>query len=243
MAGLVKAEDGLTLLELVVVTGILALLSAIISLSVTGRSTETKGAAKVADEATMQRAMERFSGEHPQGRFPTLNGCLPRQVLDLVTKECVIGGSETSTVRVDTNNLQFDFHESLSGVDLNDDGELDDVYRVAPVIWDKAFKSTGILSSKEKVSRFLGNFIPRVPKHAFDFFDGLDDSWEDGENSDPDNLGRDPSNPSVITAPSGVGSGENRISVDIGQVPVWVIGIFDLTKGVEVRNLLHQNSY
>ena len=60
-----KSQHGLTLLEMVVVTSILAVLSAIIGLSVTGRGTESRQALQVSDEGTVQQAVDRYSGEHP----------------------------------------------------------------------------------------------------------------------------------------------------------------------------------
>ena len=54
---ILKGEQGLTLLELVVVTGILTILSAIVATSVAGRSTEGRDATKVSDESTLRRAV------------------------------------------------------------------------------------------------------------------------------------------------------------------------------------------
>ena len=238
-----RGEEGLTLLELVVVTSILAVLSAIISLSVTGRSTEGRAAVQVADEATIQRAVDRFSGEHPQGRFPTLNGCPPDRILDLVSSECVVAGTEINPSQIDTNNLEFVLDEVVSGVDLNEDGDIEDSFNVAPIIWHKAFKTRIALSQQDVVRRFLGDYVPQPPKHAFDFLGGTDDVWEDGENFDPDNLGNIPIDPSIITAPSGLGAGANRINTSIGQVPVWVLGVFKPNSGLQVQNLLPEGRY
>ncbi len=87
--------------------------------------------------------------------------------------------------------------------------------------------------------------MPRVPKHAFEFLSGADDSWEDAENTDPDGLGNISSDPNKITAPAGIGFGPNKIDLRLGnvQVPVWVLGVFNQNSGVEVRNLLPKGGY
>ena len=237
-----RGQGGLTLLELVVVTSTLALLTAIISLSVTGRGTESRAAVQASDVATLQRAVQRYSGEHPQGRFPTLNGCEPERILDLITKECVRSGEQVQAGKVNTKNLEFLASEGVMGVDLNSDGDIDDAFKVTPLIWHKAFEASVGFSPEEQVRHFLGNYIPTVPKHAFEFFDGTDDSWEDGENLDPDELGNlNP--PSRITAPAGLGAGANLINASIGQVPTWVIGVFEANSGVEVKSLLPESRY
>ena len=238
-----KREEGLTLLELTVVTMILTLLTSIIGLAVSGRSSETRRATQVSDEGTVQRALDRYSGEHPQGRYPTLNGCAPEHILDLVNLKCAIPGEETNPVQVDSNNLEFVFSEAMSARDFNDDGDTDDSFVVAPIIWHKAFNFQVPLSQSEEVKRFLGDFVPREPKHAFEFFGGVDDSWEDGENFDPDELGNITIDPSRITAPAGLIPGSNGIDVRIGQVPIWVIGVFKSNSGVQVKVLLPESRY
>ena len=47
-----RRDRGLTLLELVVVSGVLAILSAIVATSVSGRGTDTRGTTQAADVAT-----------------------------------------------------------------------------------------------------------------------------------------------------------------------------------------------
>ena len=239
----VGGESGLTLLEMVVVTAILALPSAIVSLSVAGRGTESRRAVQAADEATIQSAVDRYSGEHPQGRYPTLNGCQPGRVLDLISRECVEFGRVSNPAEINTNNLEFEVEESDTGVDLNGDEDIEDRFEVAPIIWHKAFKSGLPFSLEEEEKRFLGTYVPRPPKHAFDFLRGLDDSWDGGENFDPDGLGNVAADPSRITAPSGTGPGDNRVDVVTGQVPVWVIGLFRTDSGIQVKNLLPEGRY
>ena len=224
------------MLELVVVTSILALLSAIIALSVGGRGSQSRTVARAADESTMQQAVERYAGEHPQARFPTLNGCLAGHSLDLVSKECFPSGSVPNPARSNSNNLEFVIAESDT-LDLNKDGDVGDSFRVVPLIWDKGFRSSLPLSQDEVSRHFVPDFVPRPPKDAFDFLGGLDDSWEDGRNLDPDELENVESAPGLIKAPIGLGPGENSINPQSDQVPIWVIGVFQPKSGVEVRNL------
>ena len=238
-----RRQRGLTLLELIVVSAILGLLSAIISLSVMGRSTESRAAAKEADVGTVQRAMDTFTGEHPQSRYPTLNGCAPGRILDLITLTCAKPGDVTNAFRTDTANLQFSVDEARTGVDLNKDGDLDGFFDVAPIIWNKAFRRSQLLTGTELVKTFLLDFVRQEPKHAFEFLGGIDESWEDGENLDPDRVGNVARDSALITAPAGIGAGDNLINTVIDQVPVWVIGVFDPNRGVEVRNLVPDSKY
>ena len=129
---------------------------------------------------------------------------------------------------------------------------------VAPIIWHKAFQASIGLSRKTSVKRFLGDYVPRVPKHAYEFLEGTDDSWEDGLNIDPDEMGNrpeDPSlitapemgnrpeDPSLITAPAGIGPGDDGIDPRIGQVPAWVVGFFVPNASLQVKNLLPHGRY
>ena len=75
------SEKGLTLLELTVVAAILAILAGLTAVAVTGSASAGKGAVLEADIAEIQKAVNRFNGEHPKGFFPTVNGCLPGETL------------------------------------------------------------------------------------------------------------------------------------------------------------------
>ena len=233
-----RGQAGLTLLEMVVVTSILAVLSAIISLSVTGRSTESRATVQLSDRSAILSALLSYSGQHPDGRYPTLNGCQPDRNLDLITMKCVQEGNESNPSQVNTNNLQFNVSELDIGVDLNGDGDLADAHDVVPLIWHKAFRT----GSNQKAT-FLGDFLQGGTKHAFEFVEGGDLSWEDGENFDPENMGNSTTGPSKITAPEGLGTGDNKIDPAIGQVPVWVIGLFRANQGIEVQVLLPPERY
>ena len=237
-----RRDRGLTLLELVVVSGVLAILSAIVATSVTGRGTETRGTTQAADVATVQAAVASFTGSHPQGRYPTLNGCLADFVLDLVSLTCITRSQAAGRAQIDDNNLEFVFNETSSELDLNNDGDIEDQFLVVPIIWHKAFESDGFLSQGTEIKRYFPDFLNSPPKHAFDFLRGLDESWEDGVNLDPDDL-QEGADPSRITAPEGVGPGDNWIDVDNDQVPVWVLGKFETNKNVQVTSLLPDSLY
>ena len=101
------------------------------------------------DHASLTRVIRKIATAVPRTRlialristsqFPTLNGCLPGQILDLISKECVMPGEEINPVKVDANNLEFVFDESVSGVDLNGDGDIEDSLKAVPIVWHKAF--------------------------------------------------------------------------------------------------------
>lgn len=76
----IGAQRGLTLLEVAVVGAILSILAGLTSVAVSGSSKSASGAAILADVAEVQKAVANFSGQHPSGLYPTLNGCLPGQV-------------------------------------------------------------------------------------------------------------------------------------------------------------------
>ncbi|MBI2165523.1 MAG: hypothetical protein HYU29_03860 [Chloroflexi bacterium] len=232
-----RRQRGLTLLELSVVSGILTLMAGLVALAVTGRTTGTRATAQVVDISQIQKAVDAFTGEHPQGRYPSLNGCIGGQVLDLLTRMCVSPGQVVSASQVNYSNLEFPFSESSAGADLNSDGDTDDTFILVPMIWEKAFEGEGAAKTK----RFVPNFLARHPKHAYDFLAGADTSWKDGVNSDPDQLGNIVGNPGLITALEGFGAGPNRINLSIAQTPVWAIGNID--GAIRVVNLLPQTRY
>ena len=65
----------------------------------------------------------------------------------------------------------------------------------------------------------------------------------DGLNIDPDEMGNRPEDPSLITAPAGIGPGDDGIDPRIGQVPVCVVGFFVPNASLQVKNLLPHGRY
>ena len=168
-----------------------------------------------------------------------MNGCLPELVLDLITLQCTPLRQVRDPSQVETLNLEFEVSESIVALDLNRDGDMKDHVLVAPIIWAKGFRGDA-----ERVYRFAGDFVQREPKHAFDFFGGIDpeQSWRDGRYVDRDNLGNIGSdaqgNSPTIVSPEGIGSGDNQIDSTLEQYPVWI-----LTAAGRVFNLLPAARY
>ena len=240
---LFRRSRGNRLFEMVVVTLLMGFLSFWALRTFTGSNEDFRGVANTADVSTVQSAVESYTGAHPQGRYPTLNGCLAGQVLSTVTSQCASSTAGLNRNKINENNLAFVFPESLSGEDLNGDGDLEDSFQVAPIIWDKAFVTRLPFSQTTTEKRFLGDFLEDLPGDAYEFFfenDSGEHSWKDSQNFDPDNLGNIEGDPKRITAPSGIGPGDTSIDVDTGQFPVWVIGEFQ--QGIQVKNLLLQGT-
>ena len=243
----VTNQHGFTLLELTAVSAILAVLAGIVAVAVSGQATQRRAAAQVADVAEVQKAVDAFAGQHPQARYPTLNGCLPDLVLDLLTLTCTARQRVGDPSQVDPRNLEFEISEAAVQLDVNGDADTLDRVRVVPIIWAKAF-----LSEFGNIHRFAGGFIQREPKHAFDLFGGIDpeDSWKDGRYVDPDRLGNidsdDDGNSPTIVAPEGVGTGDNQIDEALEQYPVWVIGpdgrVLNLLPPLAARAILRQST-
>ena len=233
--GFFSSQSGITLLELTVVSAILAVLAGIIAFSVSGQSTQSRNAVQLIDISEVQKATDTFAGRHPQGRYPTLNGCLPGGglVLDLVALKCVTVNDLLDPGQINVSNLEFVVIEADVGIDINGDGDTSDSVVVAPIIWAKGFKD-----DSGTIRRMSGDFIQRDPKHAFEFFDGNDPegSWQDGIALDPDGLGN--INTTTITSPEGLGAGNNRINASLRQYPVWVV-----TSSGIVLNLLPSTRY
>ena len=80
MKHLFRKSHGFTLVELMVVMTIMSIMAAIVVPAVTGTTTVGRGTTMTADIKTVQDAVERFVGDHPQGTnggWPTSSGILP----------------------------------------------------------------------------------------------------------------------------------------------------------------------
>lgn len=202
---LLRDQSGITLLELTVVSAILAILAALVAVGVSGKATDSRESTRGNDQAEVQKAVDSFSGEHPHSRYPTFNGCLPgKPVLDLITKLCVAStGAATSAASTNSTNLQFNATENELGIDLNGDGSITSYLTpVVPIIWDKSFTTT-----EGETKKFVPSFVPRYPKHAFELSKtGL--LWKTNTPvADPDST-------TDIVAPT---------TLQLADAPVWVL--------------------
>ncbi len=69
-----KKEKGFTLLELLVVIGIIGLLASIIVINLTSARKRARDTKRIADLRTLQTAMEDYYGK--KGKYPTIIGDL-----------------------------------------------------------------------------------------------------------------------------------------------------------------------
>ena len=130
---ILRDQRGLTLLELTVVAAILSVLAGLTAAAVTGSTSQSKAVLLGANLAEIQKATDRFNGEHPFSLYPTVNGCLPGEQKNLVTHRC--DPDSTAPTFNETNRLSWE-----------------------AVIWEKAFQgSDGILLV------FVDDFISSVP--------------------------------------------------------------------------------
>ncbi|MBI4322147.1 MAG: prepilin-type N-terminal cleavage/methylation domain-containing protein [Chloroflexi bacterium] len=72
-----RDERGLTAIELAVVVAILAILAALVSSNASGLNTTARAATQTSDVAEVQKALDRYSAEHPSGGYPTASGSPP----------------------------------------------------------------------------------------------------------------------------------------------------------------------
>jgi type II secretory pathway pseudopilin PulG len=151
---------GLTLLELTVVGAVLGIMSALIAVGVTGRATDSKAAVRTSDQAEVQKAVDTYSGEHPVGHYPTLDGCLPGQNFNSVQLVCQSGA----------NPGDFNVNNPAT-------------YKA--IIWDKAFKVT-LPSGQSTTKTFIPVHLAREPKHAFEHTD--ESAWPTNLVSDPEGV-------------------------------------------------------
>lgn len=143
-------EEGLSLIEMLVVVAILGILASLTAVAVTGTTSSSKGVTKEGDEGTVTKAVSRYNAEHPAGRYPTLDGCLPGKTLDKVTKTCAAGKAAQ----------EFAISEVDTKIDVDLDGLTTSVVKVVPITWDQYF-GTGDKKT------FKGDYV-KVPAHGFE---------------------------------------------------------------------------
>ena len=216
------SEEGLSLIELLVVVAILGVLATLTAVAVTGTTSTAKSGAKQADEGTMSDGVGAFSGEHSKGgRYPTFDGCLPGTGLNTTTFTCVTSG--------DGAYKEFLVDEATLDVDANGDSDkTDDEVQVVALIWNQYF-GTG-----DTQKLFLGDFV-KEPKHAFEYRDGTSFSTNTGDRKRPDDP--EENNAEILGVPSNDRI-ESCVGGSSGDCPVWVINT-----GGEAVALLGGGSY
>ena len=202
MGRLLRGIQGLSLIELLVVVAIMGILATLTAVAVTGTTTSTKSVSKTQDERVVLDADKAFTGKHPQGRHPTIDGCKPGTTLSAITFVC----SGTGTA-----DGQFIVDETVVGVDVDGDGnKTDTALAVVPVLWDQFF---GTGDSKKTFQDFVD-----LPKHAFDLI-GTEDGWKTGRT-----LAR-AEDAQVIRAPFSTTGDTGDLLLcrgDLSKCPVWV---------------------
>jgi prepilin-type N-terminal cleavage/methylation domain-containing protein len=124
---------GVTLLEMAMVAAIIAILSSLAAVGVAGTAQESRGTARGSDIDTVQKGVLGYSAQQPQGKYPTLDGCLPGQTFNPSTKLCDAG----------TDPGPFNSNNSST---------------FKAIIWGKAFTTDG--TTKTLVPTFLAK-VPK----------------------------------------------------------------------------------
>ena len=208
--GLVKREEGLSLIELLVVVAIMGILATLTAVAVTGTTSKTKGAGKVNDEDTTGNAISAYAGEHPQGRNPTLDGCAPANSggLASLTKVCDSSSGTGRPVQ------EFSIFEQDFAVDVNQDGAITtgNLVKVVPIIFTQFF--TG---DDNEARVFSINFVDD-PKHAFEDVNG--DSFKA-------NTAARTEDGFILASVPVISTATGDCPAVLGKCPVWVINEFN----------------
>ena len=180
----------------------MAILASLTAVAVSGTVGKSKSATKSADEDTVTEAAQAYAADHPQERYPTLDGCLPGDEYKSSSKTCVSSADGPAQV--------FTADETVFDLDLNLDGDKTDLLvTLVPIIWNQAF--TG--DDDDETLTFRNDFI-KLPSHGFEDRDG--DSFK--------------STASVRTEDSFTLEGVPTISdctdTSSGDCPVWVFNEF-----------------
>ena len=147
-ADLLRAQEGITLLEMTIVVFVLALLSTLVVGAVTGRSTESRDTAVINDLKEVQNAVDGFAAAHPAARYPTQDGCLPGEIF-IAETPIKDGACEKGP-----NPGPFNVNNSAT-------------WRA--IIWERGFKTR---DSPPATKTFTPHFLQQAAKHGFEHNDG-----------------------------------------------------------------------
>lgn len=137
-----RPQQGLTLLELLVVVSIISILAALTGIAVTGSSQQGRSGALTADTSEVQKSVDNYTVQQARSQYPTITGCLPGQ-----TKQTDLTCKANATPAGD-----FAVADSLTW---------------EAIIWGKAFKDK---DGNTKV--FVPDLLKSFPRHAKEHSDG-----------------------------------------------------------------------
>ena len=152
-----RREDGLSLIELLVVVAIIGILSTLTVVAVQGTRSSATSRGRTNDITTVTTAVRAFNAEHPHSRYPTLDGCLPAFDLNL-NLLCVANSGSAAQ--------QMTVTEATVDVDINGDGDTGDTLEVVPIVWGQYFTGDDDISNKP-----FTQFID-IPRHGQERVDG-----------------------------------------------------------------------
>ena len=202
LARSLSRNEGLSLIEMLVVVAILGILASLTAVAVTGTTSSSKTVTKEGDENTVTKAVARYSSEHPEERYPTLDGCLAGETLNLTSLTCGSGIGEQ----------EFNVDETALSVDVDLDGLTTSTsVKVVPITWEQYFE----IGSQSKT--FDGDFV-KVPGHGFETRVGDSFRTATGDRTE-DTTTSITGVPDIATSCSVPGGSS-------GDCPVWVINEF-----------------
>ena len=155
-----RKERGVTLLELTVVGAVLAALATMTAVGVTGQATNSRNISKINDISEVQKSVDSYRGEHPQGNAPTLTGGLP----SIAFSE----GNSNSYMAIIWGKAFVITTDVNGDGDSQDEGERVTKYLVAPAGSDDP------------------SFHTHPPKHAFEHTD--ETVWSTVTVTDPEGV-------------------------------------------------------
>ena len=155
-----RNKKGVTLLELSVVAAIITILSTLAAIGVTGTTQQARSSALSGDKDQVQKAVYSYIAEQSDGKYPTIDGCLPGQSFSSSTKRCSTG----------TDPGAFNLADSRT---------------FKAIIWGKAFTATNS-SGGTTTKAFVPNFLQQTPRHAYEHADGT--AWPTDTTIDPDGV-------------------------------------------------------